>query len=261
MKDSHHSVPSTAATELEQPPKKITLAIVWGPTRSVHCSFKVKNFCQSAKSKNLLLSPLSFFAWLLQIPIHKDTEMQRDVTTVFDICIGSRKRVGILRASMTLFLHLELSLWDWKQFIKKLEIPPDIEYVERNSRLEDFGKILQEGSMLNRFKGFIEINIGKDLADNRIPDDVHVTFAMNIGDTDGQLKRALQKCVVCGICNVRTHCLDCGALYCSREHQLDDWARHKSYCKVVKTRTRRVYSNLVRMANNKSWSQLWYSAI
>ena len=83
---------SGAHTELEHAPKKIMIVVVAGPTGAVHGSFSVMNFCQSAKSKNLLLTPLSFFAWLLQVSIHKDVDMQSDVTTIFDTCIGRRKR-------------------------------------------------------------------------------------------------------------------------------------------------------------------------
>ena len=248
-------------TELEHAPKKIKIVIVDGHTEAVRGSLSVKNFCQTAKSQNLPLTPLSFFAWLLQISIHKDNNMQGDVTTVFDECIGTKKRDAILLSTLPLILALDPCLHDWTHFISKLELPPDVKYIERNSCLEDFGTELSENSKLNCCKGFVEITIGQVQANARIPDDIRVACAMNIGDTKQQVERALQGCLVCGKANKRTHCKDCGALYCSRDHQTEDWPRHKAYCKSVKEQTRRVYNNLISMAKNQRWSQLWYGLI
>ena len=252
---------SGAHTQLEHAPKKIMIVVVAGPTGAVHGSFSVMNFCQSAKSKNLLLTPLSFFAWLLQVSIHKDVDMQNDVTIIFDTCIGTRKRNAILSSTLPLILALYPCFRDWTHFICKLELPPDVKYIERNACLGDFGIELSEASKLNAFKGFVEITIGQVHADSRIADEFHVAYAMNIGDTKKQVMSSLQGCLVCGRSNERTHCHDCGALYCSREHQKDDWPRHKSYCKAVKAHRHHVHTNFKRMAKNKGWAQIWYGVI
>jgi len=246
-----------AHTQLEHAPDHIVIVIVAGPTGAVEGSFSVKNFCRSAKSANLPLTPLSFFAWLLQLSIFTDDDIQRGVTTVFDKCIGKKGRAAILSSAFPLILALDPCLRDWRHFVHKLELPPGVKYIERNSRLGDFGIELSELSKLNRFKGLVEITIGKVRSDTRIADEVHVTHSMNIGDTDRQLNNALQRCLVCGRPNTRTHCPDCGGLYCSREHQVEDWPRHKAHCKAVKRR-RLVHTNVMRMAENKGWTQLWY---
>ena len=160
-----------AYTELEHAPDHIVIVIVAGPTEAVEGSFTVKNFCRYAKSSNLTLTPLSFFAWLLQISIHKDDDMQRGVTTVFDKCIGSKRRTAILSSTLPLILALDPRLRDWTNFVRMLELPPDVKYIERNSRLEDFGQELSEANKLNPFKGLVEITIGKMRADSRIPDE------------------------------------------------------------------------------------------
>ena len=249
-----------AHTELEQAPETIMIFVVAGPTETVASSFSVKNFCRSAKSAKLPLTPLSFFAWLLQVNMYRDDDMQRGVTTVFDKCIGSRKRAAILSSAFPLILALDPCLRDWTRFVRKGELPPEVKYIERNSRLEDVGKELVVMSPLNRFKGLVEVTMGKVHADivSRLVDELHVTHAINISDTEKQLKKALQRCLVCGRPNTRTHCPDCGALYCSREHQVEHWPRHKAFCKSVKKRTRRVHTNVMRMAENKGWTQLWY---
>ena len=128
-------------------------------------------------------------------------------------------------------------------------------------RVGDFGVELSEASKLNRFKGFVEITIGQVHADFRIADEFHVAYAMNIGDSKRQVMRSLQGCLVCGRSDERTHCHDCGALYCSREHQKEDWPRHKSYCKADKEHRHRVHTNFRRIAKNKGWAQIWYGVI
>ena len=172
---------SGAHTQLEHAPKKIMIVVVDGPTGAVHGSFSVMNFCQSAKSKKLMLTPLSFFAWLLQVSIHKDVDMQNAVTIIFDTCIGTRKRNAILSSTLPLILALYPCFREWTHFICKLELPPDVKYIERNSCLWDFGIELSEASKLNALKGFVEITIGQVHADSRIADEFHVVYAMNIG--------------------------------------------------------------------------------
>ena len=245
-----------AHTQLEHAPDHIVIVIVAGPTEAVERSFSVKNFCLSARLAKLPLNPLSFFAWLLQVRIYKDDDMQRGVTTVFDKCIGPKRRAAILSSALPLILALDPCLRDWTHFVRRLELPPGVKYIERNSRLEDFGQELSVLSKLNRFKSLVEITIGKVRA--QVQDELRVTHAMNIGDTERQLKNALQRCLVCGRPNVRKHCPDCGGLYCSREHQVEDWSRHKAHCKAVMDRGRRVHTNVMRMAKNKGWTQLWY---
>ena len=251
---------SGAHTQLEHAPKKVTIVVVAGPTGVVHRSFSVSNFCQSAKAKNLPLTPLSFFAWLLQVNIHKDADMQNAVTSIFDTCVGSKKRNAILSFSLRLILTLNPRFREWTYFICKLELPPDVTYIERNASLSDFGIELSEVTPLSALKGFVEITIGQVQVDSRIPDEFIVACAMNIGDTKKQMTRALG-CLVCGTSAKRTHCLDCGSLYCSRQHQKDDWPKHKSYCKAVKAHRELVHTNFMRMVKNQGWAQIWHGVI
>ena len=249
-----------AHTQLVHAPKTITIVVVAGPTGAVQGSFSVMNFCQSAKPKNLLLTPLSFFAWLLKVSIYTDAVMQKAVTIIFDKCIGTRKRNAILATSLPLILALNPRFREWTHFICQLELPPDVNYIERNGSLSDFGIELSRATPLNAYKGFVEITIGQVPVGSRIPDEFHVAYAMNIGDTTKQLTRALG-CLVCGKSSKQTHCLDCGALYCSRQHQKDHWPQHKSYCKAAKARRVLTHTNFMRMLQNQGWSHIWYGVI
>ena len=246
-------------TQLEHAPDHVKIVIVAGATEAVAGSFSVKNFCRYAESANVTLTPLCFFAWLLQVNIFMDNDIERGVTTVFDNCIGTKKRSAILSCTLPLILTLDPHAHNWTHFIRKLKFPPDVMYIERNSSLTDFGTECSELNELCRFKGLVEITIGKVHADSRIADEFTVTHAMNLGDTEHQMTRASQKCLVCGRPNTRSHCMVCDAVYCSREHQEEDWPRHKTYCKTVKERRRRrVHTNVKLMAENEGWIHLCY---